>query len=1239
MRILIDMQGAQSTGSRLRGIGRYTQALIKEMVRLSGEHEVILALNGLFPETIEPIRAAFVEHLPANNIHVWEAVGSVNATDPSNNARRQAAEITREAFLASLDPDIVLTTSLFEGLVDDAITSIGTFTSRIPTAVILYDLIPLIHRNVYLQNETVERWYLNKLDHLRRANLLLSISASSRQEALDYLGFPPTNVVNISTACDSHFKPIEVDDARRIHLQKTYGLVRPFVMYTGGIDHRKNIEGLIHAYASLPKQIRSTHQLAVVCSIQTEDRKRLHQLAKTRGLGGDELVITGFVAEEDLLALYNLCKMFVFPSWHEGFGLPALEAMACGRAVIGANTSSVPEVIDREDALFDPYNDDVITRKIEEVLTNDLFRSELERHGREQAKKFSWEQTALRAWQALEAFVAQRSQEVSALVPPTTSRRLRLAYISPLPPAQSGIADYSAALLPELSRHYKIEIIIAQDELIPPWVHANCPIRTIEWFRCNAHRFDRVLYQFGNSAFHSHMFDLLDEFPGVVVLHDFFLSGIVAHMEIHSFNPNGWSRALLCAHGWAALHARYKTEAISDVIMAYPCNLSVLQQALGVIVHSDNSCRLARQWYGANTADDWSLIPILRIPVLITERETARHSLGLLTDDFIICSFGHLGPSKLNHLLLEAWLASPLADDPHCRLVFVGQNHSGAYGNQLLRNIRESRSARRIEITGWTDAAAYQAWLAAVDVGVQLRTLSRGETSAAVLDCMNHGLATIVNAHGSMADLPADAVWRLTDEFLVEELIEALTTLWRNGARRDMLGQRAREVILTRHQPRQCAEQYADAIENYYQTPAQGGHTLIDAIASVEPTLDAEDWSCVATSLASNFPPRPRRKQLLLDISELVQCNMKSDIQLVVRSLLRELLFHPFEGYVIEPVYAGTKTPGYRYARRFTSRFLDIDDAWAEDEVVEAWQGDIFLGLDNQPHVVSAQQGFYQHLRHHGVKVIFVVYDLLCISHPLYFAEAVVEDYCHWLEVVAQSDGAVCISHAVANELADWQREHGPKRLLPFKIDWFHLGADVEHLVPTTGVPVDADQTLNALRARPSFLMVGTVEPRKGNVLALAAFDQLWLHEVDANLVIVGNQGWMVEALVDRLSSHPEQNKRLFWLEGISDEYLEKVYDACTCLIAASEGEGFDLPLIEAAHHKIPIIARDIPVFREAAGDHATYFSGLDPQTLEDAVKNWLNLFAQGKVPRSDDVPRLTWRESAQQLLNVISIE
>ena len=116
--------------------------------------------------------------------------------------------------------------------------------------------------------------------------------------------------------------------------------------------------------------------------------------------------------------------------------------------------------------------------------------------------------------------------------------------------------------------------------------------------------------------------------------------------------------------------------------------------------------------------------------------------------------------------------------------------------------------------------------------------------------------------------------------------------------------------------------------------------------------------------------------------------------------------------------------------------------------------------------------------------------------------------------------------------------------------------------------------------------------------------EQLWADGVDANLAIIGHQGWNTDDLAKRIQEHPEHNQRLFWLPGVSDEMLEEVYRAAHVLLAASEGEGFGLPLIEAARHGLPIIARDIPVFREVAGEQAYYFRGEAAQDLADALRS-----------------------------------
>lgn len=942
MRIVIDMQGAQTPGSRNRGIGRYTLSLVQGILRLGApRHEIIICLNGAFADSIAPVRAALEGKLPQENIRVWQVPGPVGMISTDNEWRRQTGQLMREAFLASLKPDFVLITSLFEGLGDDFVGSVGTLTQEIPTAVVLYDLIPMIQRKPYLDNPVVERWYETRLDSMRRADLLLSISESSRQEGLRYLDFAPDACVNISTAADPHFQPMQISAARESDLRERLGIKAAFLMYTGGIDHRKNIEGLIRAYALLPRSLRALHQLAIVCSIQPHNRSELEKLAREHGLERGELVLTGYVSEKDLISLYNLCTAFVFPSWHEGFGLPALEAMSCGRAVVAANTSSLPEVVGRADALFDPRDDDAIAAKLEQVLGDTVFRAELERHGPVQARNFSWDLSAQRALGAMEAFHARR--QGAAVAAPMLVSRPRMAFLAPLPPSRTGIADYSAELLPELARHYEIDVITAEQNLVHPWINANCRHRSVEWFRDNADQYDRVLYQVGNSSFHQHMFSLIEEIPGVVVLHDFYLSGVAAFMELTGAVPGFWGRALYDGHGYPALRQRFHGAHHDELRGLYPCNIGMLRSALGVIVHSECSRRLARQWNGPEAANDWDVIPHLRVVRHDDGRAAARHQLGLDADDFVVCSFGLLAPSKLNHRLLDAWKASALARSRRCVLVFVGENEGGAYGAGMLESIRELGPQGRVLITGWADTELFRNYLAAADVGVQLRTFSRGETSGAVLDCMNYGLATIVNANGSMADLPDQQVMKLPDEFSDQQLVTALEHLWQDEATRLQLGESAHSFIRGEHSPRRCADQYARAIESTYRQAAMLAPGLMKAVARVEPAPVGDgEWVQLAQTMAENLPAKFAFRQLLLDVSDLIGSAQAGCARFGQHGTLLDLLLDAPAGYRVEPVFLAADGT-YWFARRFSLTLLDCPEHAIPDEVAEFRVGDLLV--------------------------------------------------------------------------------------------------------------------------------------------------------------------------------------------------------------------------------------------------------------------------------------------------------
>jgi glycosyltransferase involved in cell wall biosynthesis len=1064
MKLIIDLQAAQSA-SRHREIGRYSLALTEAMVRRAGEHEVIIALSDAFPDTIEPLRATFDRLLPQKQIVVWEAPTPLAEEDPGNAWRHKAGEILRETFLASLRADVVYVPSLMEGYDDDAIVSVGAWADGAITALALHDVVPLYERDIAEAKH--KAWHENKLSCVRQAGLWLSPSEASRQQCMGWLSLPSERVINISMAAPAHFQPMQLTEDRASSIRRRYGVTRPFLLHAGSAGSYDDLDSLVRAYAKLDEKVRRTYQVLVTGIPQNGTVIGLRQHMEQLGLAHDEIVFASSVPNSDLGALYNLASAFCLPGLSSGFGMAGLEAMQCGTAIVGANLPGLSEIIGRSDALFDPGNDADIATRLHQVLADEPYRRSLSEHGLRQAQKFTWDECARRAWDAFEAARDRKNADhVSAdredIPTSPDPRRLRLAYVSPLLPEKNGGANLGSKLVPELSRHYEIDVVTNQSEIADPWIKANCSVRNFSWFSKNTGQYDRILYHLGDEQFYSQISDLLHQHPGVVALHDFFLCGVPGDENAGNVLRGSLDRGLYYARGYTALSDQAHAAISARSPSRHPIDVSVLQNAIGIIFNGDEVKDQARQYFGEEFAYAHTAIP-------------------------------------------------------------NGQSSTG----------------------------------------------------------MDHSVS-----------------------------------------------------------PRDLADRYFAAIESFSRSSPEAVRAqIVAAVTATNPEYENEsDWLSVARAIARNIPSPGTVRQLLVDISELVQRDVGTGIQRVTRSILKELLTNPPEGYRVEPVYAQPNKPGYRYARDFTLQFLNRPTGQMEDTAVETRPGDIFLGLDLQRDVVAGQQDFYSSMRRMGGKVYFVVYDMLPILLPNAFPKGTTDQHTRWLSILARhSDGIVCISRSVADELFVWLNENGAQtRLRPLQIGWFHLGADIDMSVPTRGTPDRGDEILASLGARPSFLAVGTIEPRKGYAQLLKAFHQLWAEGVDVNLTIVGKRGWNVDEITEALRGHPEYGKRLLWLEGISDEYLEKIYAASACLIAASEGEGFGLPLIEAARHSIPILARDIPVFHEVAGEHMSYFAGREPGDLARAVKDWLVLYGDDRHPKSGNMPWLTWAESAERLKDLL---
>jgi len=394
------------------------------------------------------------------------------------------------------------------------------------------------------------------------------------------------------------------------------------------------------------------------------------------------------------------------------------------------------------------------------------------------------------------------------------SGRGKIAMVTPLPPERTGIADYVAVLLPSLAQHFDIDLYTSADLATIGGIGKRFEVHPWQALESNRNRYEQVVYQFGNSPFHSHMVELLDKVPGVVVLHDFYLSSMFDYMDRYQARPGLFKQELERSHGPGAV-ALLSSQGPAEALKRYPASRRIIERATAVLVHSEHSGELRAQFFPDFPDTAWYTVPMPQTPsasISGEHRQSIRTRRGIDATDFLLVSLGFLADTKLNLELLEALSDPRLANDPSLRMVFVGENDPLEYGEALKQKIADMPNASRIGITGFVDAATYADYLAAADCAVQLRTRSRGETSKAVHDCMSHALATVVNDYGAFHELPAATVCRIGAAAAPGDLAEAIHTLRHDPLKRAVLGMSAKQYMTDTHLAYLVAERYAEVI-------------------------------------------------------------------------------------------------------------------------------------------------------------------------------------------------------------------------------------------------------------------------------------------------------------------------------------------------------------------------------------------------------------------------------------------
>ena len=375
MKIGIDARAAK--WYRGTGIGTYTYQLAKNVSQIDKLNDYLL----FFPD----------ENL--TDFDVEENIDIKNITD--NKKDNFWEEIDIPNLLSNTEIDIYLVPQNGIGL---------PVEKTCPFVITLHDVIP------YRMQETVGPQYLKIFkdqvpEIIKRCDAIITVSEFSKKDILDTFDFPKDKIFTTHLAAEDIYFPRNKLKCREF-VSTHYNIKDKFILYVGGFSPRKNIKGLIQAYSMIKPSLEDSCKL-VILGKKGRSYYEYRDYAISLNLKED-VIFTGYVPVNELPVFYNAAEIFCYPSFYEGFGLPPIEAMACGTPTIASNTTSIPEILEDAAIYIDPHNPYDISEKLFHLLAHQDLRYSMYFKGLAQSNKYSWKKTSLQTIEVLKA-IANKS--------------------------------------------------------------------------------------------------------------------------------------------------------------------------------------------------------------------------------------------------------------------------------------------------------------------------------------------------------------------------------------------------------------------------------------------------------------------------------------------------------------------------------------------------------------------------------------------------------------------------------------------------------------------------------------------------------------------------------------------------------------------------------------------------------------------------------------------------------------
>ena len=368
------------------GVGNYTLHQFEHLMRLYPEH------NFYYFNVIEEY--PYADRLSASNLHKrYFYLGKDQVLRHYEGEYQDVFGSIVRNFIIQNQIDVFYITAPFLTSPDIGFNVIykKEWFNGINVVATVYDVIPYVLKKQYLSSKETYNWYMHCIDALRFADRLLVISNSVKDDMSKLLGFDSEKIDVIYGGVSDKYRIIEIPQRDQDALYSKWGINGEFILCCVSADWRKNTEGAIKAYALLPEELRSKYQMVIAGRLA--DKSRCEKDLQNLGLEG-RVILTDYIPNDDeLVKIYNLAKIIIIPSFYEGFGLPVIEAWACGKAVLASNNSSLAEIVGETGLLFDPHDVNDMAQVLTTALTS-AHLQDLASRGYAKLSFYTWDNVA-----------------------------------------------------------------------------------------------------------------------------------------------------------------------------------------------------------------------------------------------------------------------------------------------------------------------------------------------------------------------------------------------------------------------------------------------------------------------------------------------------------------------------------------------------------------------------------------------------------------------------------------------------------------------------------------------------------------------------------------------------------------------------------------------------------------------------------------------------------------------------